>query len=219
MLTWLLDKLAKKMKVIKKSPISFGVACLIAAIIFGLLEYFIFSATISIQASIIQAYEKKGGVEPSTNLTNQLKHISEIETTKPAQWYLRIKSVEVVSKSTNDHPQSIPFRIIAQVNSQNYSFPGTQLCFTGDVSARGESVPLLAAGLGEYLVQFVRQDINQSFLRTAITNSFIPKPGSQTDSFQIKDLPAVGNNEVVIQDLRSGADTGITRIIYEIANH
>jgi hypothetical protein len=135
-----------------------------------------------------------------------------------AQWFLKIRSIEVIPKTSNDHPQTMPFRIVAVVNSQNYSFPSTQLCFNGEGQTQGETVPL-SGEPEKYLVQFMRQNINRNLLRTTITNSSASTPGGITDSFEITNLPAVKTNEIVIQDLQTRIDTGTTRIIYEITNH
>ena len=144
---------------------------------------------------------------------------AQIESPKPAasrtQWYLKIKSIEVVPRTTNDHPQTIPFRIVAQVNSQNYSFPNAQLCFMGEATQGGEAMPL-PMEREKYVIQFARQNIRRNFAKVSITNSFSLNQSSQTDFCEIKDLPLTKTNEVFTQDMQTGIDFGVTRIVYQI---
>jgi hypothetical protein len=56
-----LELLAKERKVIKATPIHFITACLIAAIILGILWYSAFSIALGIQKSTVEAYKNRFG--------------------------------------------------------------------------------------------------------------------------------------------------------------
>jgi hypothetical protein len=216
MLTWLFD-LAREMKVIKKAPISFGVACVIAFVVFGLVWYLVFSTTISIQSGINQAYEKKSGVDSFTNSTRPTKQMVNSPVPEATQWYLKIKSIQNIPKSLDDHPEKLPFRIEVVANSQNYSFPSTSLWLMGEFTESGESVPL-PLDREKYVIQFLRQGLRPRMLLTN-TNGLVPTQGGREDRFEVKTLPTVGTNEIMIPDPQTGADIGVLRIIYEIVNH
>ena len=229
-----LDRIKKEIPVIRGAPFSFIAMCLLVALFCWAVNWWHYSgkienleSAVSSKQNLLDDCQRKNDDLKKQNSSLNPESVGNLASQKIAdnptpakvvQWYLKIKSIEVVPKSTNDHPQTIPFRIVAQVNSQNYSFPNAQLCFMGETTQGGEAVPL-PMEREKYLIQFVRQNIKRNFARVSITNSFIPNQGSQTDFCEIKDLPLTKTNEVFTQDLQAGIDFGVTRIIYQISEN
>jgi hypothetical protein len=67
MLEKLWEKLIKEWKLIRGAPINFSAVCLIAAVLIGVGQFFVFKTIISIQSETIAAYQSKDSTSSSVS--------------------------------------------------------------------------------------------------------------------------------------------------------
>jgi hypothetical protein len=141
------------------------------------------------------------------------------------QWCLKINRIEYVPTQTI--PPSYPpaFRLAAEVNGRDYSFPINGMYFSGlqlNSIDLGEESPLAASQ--DYQVRFqaieFRTDravilrANMPFDRTNVIMSGFCKKESYTSG----DLPAKGTNEVAVSIIGQDSSVGAIKIFYEITS-
>lgn len=208
MLNWLWERLEKEGKAIKAAPIHFIFACLIGAIIIGLLWYAVFSTALGLQKSTIEAYKERFGDSNSPEKPN------------PKQWYLKIDSIEY-EKFTNDSPPFLNrFGIVAIVNGLNYSFPISQLEYTRVATSieSGEFIGMPTKN--EYAIQFAKKDFRKAYSPTnSLTDSNVVHTVSEKiDFYKTNDLPSKRTNAIAISTPIKDESVGKLKIIYEITS-
>jgi hypothetical protein len=154
-------------------------------------------------------------------------NMSNIKIDQNNQWYLKIDGIRYV-RFYNAPLTMQPFRIVAMVNEQEYSFPHDAMFYFGltdnfssggEESIGSESYPLQTER-EQYAVRFGTINLRVRYFSTNFINvSNVDMTFGESAAFKIQDLPVKGTNRMSVMNPPQDQSVGNIQVMYEITTN